>query len=134
MEDTVRQRRLAWCETLNTVCWVSLDVSWFFQAKTAAVTFAVPTVLTCVAAVLLTERKAAPLLVACAIAFWAHFNVFWVLGDLKMLDWGLAAAHVFIALLTVALTSAFAASAFSKDAREVLLARFRRLRLRRREK
>lgn len=134
MDDTARLRRLSWCETLNTVCWVSLDVSWFFQNKTAAAAFAVPTVLTCIAAVLLTERKATPLLVALAIAFWAHFNVFWVLGDLKMLGWGLDAARAFIALLSVALAAALVASAYSKTARDILLARLRRLRIRPREK
>lgn len=129
MDDLVRQRRLALFETLNTVCWVSLDISWFHQANLAAVLFAIPTVLTCLAIIGYTEKQPVALIVAAAVTFWAHFNVFWVLGDLKMLDWGLPVARVFIALLVASLGAASIAASLDKNARAMLLTRFRRVRL-----
>ena len=129
MTDEKHKTKLALFETVNTVCWVSLDVSWFFQVKPACALFAVPTVLTCLLVFRYTEKQATPLLVSGAVAFWACFNVFWVLGDLRMLSWGLPAARLFIALLAICLFSALAAATLNKDARATVLSRFRRLRL-----
>ncbi len=130
--DEVAKRRLALFETLNTGFWVALDVSWFFQLKLACVGWAVPTILTCIVVIRYTEKAAGPLLVSGAVAFWACFNVFWVLGDLKMLAWGLATAKVFIVLLTVCLLGALIAATMNDEARAAVLARLRRLRISRR--
>ena len=132
MNDDITKRRLAFLETLNTVFWVALDVSWFFQLKTACVVFAAPTLLTCVVVLLYTEKAAGPLLVSGAVAFWACFNVSWVLGDLKMLAWGLPAAKVGIVLLVICLLGALIASIMSEKARTAVLLRLRRLRIGRR--
>ncbi len=130
--DEVAKRRLALFETVNTVFWVALDVSWFFQLKLACVIWAIPTILTCIVVFRYTEKAAGPLLVSGAAAFWACFNVFWVLGDLKMLAWGLATAKVFIVLLAVCLLGALVAAAMNDQARAAVLARLRRLRIGRR--
>jgi hypothetical protein len=122
-------QKLALYETLNTVFWVALDIAWFFQFNLACVVAAVPTVLTCVAIFRYTDRTVGPLLVSGAVAFWACFNVFWVLGDLKMLAWGLAAAKMFILLLVVSLLGALIAAAMSSKAKVAVLARLRRLRV-----
>ena len=132
MSDDIIKRRLAIFETINTVFWVALDVSWFFQLKVACAVFAAPTLLTCIVVFLYTEKAAGPLLVSGAVAFWACFNVSWVLGDLKMLAWGLAAAEVFIVLLVICLLGALIASAMSEQARTAVLLRLRRLRIGRR--
>jgi hypothetical protein len=129
MDAETAKRRLAVFETVNTVFWVSLDVSWFFQLKPACAVFAVPTIFTCLAVFRYTDRTATSLFVSGAVAFWACFNVFWVLGDLKMLSWGLPAAKVFIALLAASLLGAIVAAASDKDAREVVLHRLRRFRI-----
>ena len=128
MDHTETARKLAFFETLNTVCWVTLDISWFFHARLPAVVFAVPTILTCLAIIRYTERTAASLLVSGAVAFWAIFNVFWVMGDLEILTWGLEAAKVFIALLVACLIGALVDAAFSTEARATVLARLRRFR------
>lgn len=126
------KRKLALFDTMNTVFWVALDISWFFQLKPACAVLAVPTVLTCVAVLRYTEKALGPLLVSGAVAFWACFNVFWVLGDLKMLAWGLAAAKIFIVLLVACLLGALAAAAMNSKAKDAVLSRLRRLRLGRR--
>jgi len=132
MESDVAKRRLALFDTVNTVFWVALDVSWFFQLKPACAVFAVPTVLSCLAVFRYTEKASGPLLVSGAVAFWACFNVFWVLGDLKMLDWGLSVAKVFIVLLVSCLLGALTAATMSEKAKAAVLSRLRRLRLFRR--
>jgi hypothetical protein len=129
MDHTETARKLAFFETLNTVCWVTLDISWFFEAKLLAAVFAVPTILTCLAILRYTEKTAASLLVSGAVTFWASFNVFWVLGDLEMLLWGLEAAKVFIALLVICLAGALVDAALNTKARATVLARLRRLRI-----
>ncbi len=129
MRSAGRRRSLALFETLNTVCWITLDVSWFFQAKLPAAVFAVPTVLTSLAVIRYTEKTVASLLVSGAVALGASFNVFWVLGDLEMLSWGLQAAKVFIALLVACLIGALADAACSAEARATVLARLRRFRI-----
>ena len=129
MDHTETARKLAFFETLNTVCWVTLDISWFFEAKLLAAVFAVPTILTCLAILRYTEKTAASLLVSGAVTFWASFNVFWVLGDLEMLSWGLEAAKVFIALLVICLAGALVDASLNAKARATVLARLRRLRI-----
>ncbi len=129
MDHAETARRLAFFETLNTVCWVTLDISWFFEARLPAVLFAVPTILTCLAIIFYTERTAAALLVSGAVTFWATFNVFWVLGDMELLAWGFEAAKVFIALLVACLIGALAGAAINAEARATVLSRLRRLRI-----
>ncbi len=107
----------------------SLDISWFFRANVPAAVLTVPTILTCVAIVRYSEKTAASLLVSGAVAFWASFNVFWVLGDLEMLSWGLDAAKIFIALLVACLIGALSAAAYNHEAKEIVLERLRRVRI-----
>jgi hypothetical protein len=134
MENNDRRReRLILFETMNTVCWILLDIAWLMQMRTSAMAMAVPTVLTCIPIFFYSEKTAPNLLVNGAIASWACMNATWIMHDFKVLSWGFAAAKCFAAAEILLLVAAFLGSRPRKDLLFAVMARLRRVRIGRRD-
>lgn len=129
MGTMARSRRaLLLVETAGSIVWFAMDASWMLNLRIAAVVLAVPTVLLNVLVVPFSPRGWPSWLVSGAMASWACMNVVWMTHDMKLTTWGLAGAKGFLALGVLLLAGALFLG--RADATQVLLTRFRRLRLR----
>lgn len=121
--------KLVVIETLSSVCWFIMDASWMFGLPTAAMIFAALTIATNILVFRWAERSSSYLLVTAAMTFWASMNVCWMLNDIKVWSGGLTFAAIFFGLGALSLASAFIAAKRNREAIDVIIARFRRLRV-----
>ncbi len=123
--------RLVLVETASSVCWFFMDSCWMLGLPTLAKVLAVLTIVTSLLIFAYTECSLSNMLVTAAMASWAFMNVLWMLNDLKSLPWGLAGAKIFCLTGAFCLLAAFLAGKNNREALDNILARFRRLRIRR---
>jgi hypothetical protein len=129
-----REKRLLACETAGSIAWFAMDASWMLALPVPAAALAVPTVLLNLLIFRWTVRTWPNLLVTAAMAAWACMNVLWMCADLKLVAGGLPVAKGFCVAGGIFLAAALIGATRWTDALEALLRRFRRLRLRIREK
>lgn len=121
-------------ETVGSVCWFLMDACWMLGLATMAQVMAVPTLLLSLVLFRFTARNLPDMMITATIAFWASMNVCWMLSDLGVwLGTGLVVAKVFFGLGSVCLFVALLSARTSKEAMYALLARFRRLRIQRKD-
>lgn len=125
--------KLVVVETVSSLCWFLMDASWMFTLYTLAKIMAVLTIGTTLWVFRYTERNWSDMLVTASVACWACMNVFWMLNDSRLIDWGLKAGAFFFFAGALFLLGAFFSARSHKEMLENIIARFRRLRLSRRE-
>jgi hypothetical protein len=122
------QRMLFW-ETLGSVLWLLMDACWMLGWAFPAAALIAP----CLAANLMvfryTPRTWAIMAVTASMNCWLAMNVVWMVGDLWAVPVLLSAARVFLAVACALLLFAFSHSRWRPEAREAVLAGFRRLRI-----
>ncbi len=128
-----QKSRLVLVETISSVCWFLMDASWMFGLYTMAQIMAVLTVATSLWIFRYTERTMSDMLVTASVACWACMNVCWMLHDSKAITWGLTVAAGFFFGGAIFLVAAFFFARTHREMLESIIARFRRLRLSRRD-
>jgi hypothetical protein len=116
-------------ETVGSVCWLAMDAGWMLGWRGVATALVVP----CLAAHLLlfrfTHRTIVAMAVTASMNCWLGMNAAWMLGDIWSIANLLALAKILCVAATVLLILAFSKSRWRPDARLLLFAGFRRLRL-----
>jgi hypothetical protein len=116
-------------ETGSTVSWFFMDASWMFELVWPAQFLAVVTIILSLLIFCYTERSKANMLVTAAMVAWAGMNICWMLKDLDCWSQGMWGARAFFVLgLACLLMAAFVARS-SQAAMDILMARFRRMRI-----
>lgn len=126
-----QKSKLVLVEMISSVCWFLMDASWMFGLFSIAYLMAALTISTSVLLFRYTERTVSDMLVTAAMAFWAAMNVCWMVNDSKAIDWGIMAGGCFFGAGALCLVGAFFCGRSSADVIAQIVARFRRLRLRR---
>lgn len=92
-------------EAANTVFWVLLDGAWLHESLRWSIVFTVASLLTCAAIYATIRRDAVGFLSASVITGWVLCNVFWIMGDFKVIASGETIAKVifYATLLLIAL-------------------------------
>jgi len=128
-EQATADSRMMVAETVGSVCWLAMDAAWMLNWRAAATALAVP----CLVAHLLLFRFTQHTLVALAVTAsmncWLAMNAAWMLGDIWVIATLLAVAKLFCGTATALLMVAFSQSRWRPEARLLLFAGFRRLRL-----
>jgi hypothetical protein len=116
-------------ETVGSVCWLAMDAAWMLGWRAAATALVVP----CLVAHLLlfryTHRTLVALTVTASMNCWLAMNAAWMLGDIWAVAGLLAAAKLLCGAATALLIVAFSQSRWRPEARLLLFAGFRRLRV-----
>jgi hypothetical protein len=116
-------------ETVGSVCWLAMDAGWMLGWRAVATVLVVP----CLAAHALlfrfTPRTAVAVAVTASMNCWLGMNAAWMLGDVWAAPSLLVVAKLFCAAATLLLVVAFSRSRWRPEARLLLFAGFRRLRL-----
>ena len=116
-------------ETVGSVCWLAMDAAWMLNWRAAATLLAAPSVLAHLLLFRFTPRTAVALAVTASMFCWVGMNAAWMLGDLWTVPALLGGAKLFCATATALLLFAFSKSRWRPEARALLFAGFRRLRL-----
>lgn len=133
MLSDAEKSKLVVVETISSVCWFLMDASWMFTLYDLAKVMALLTIVTSLWVFRYTERTWSDMLVTASVACWACMNVLWMLNDSKMIDWGLKVAAGFFFGGAICLVAAFFCARNHKDILDQIIARFRRLRISRRD-
>lgn len=127
MNET-REERLGQLETTGSVFWFFMDTAWMLGSPVVALAIAAPTVLTNLAVFRYTERRLVHYAVTAAMNAWLLMNMFWIMAD-ESIAGTLLAARVCAVAGILCLLAAFVSSRWRKEAWQVALRRFRRLRI-----
>ena len=128
-EGAERDSRELVTETVGSICWLAMDAAWMLGWRAAATALIAP----CLAAHLLLFRFAPRTVVGVAVTTsmncWLAMNAVWMLGDIWAVASLLAVAKLLCVSATALLIVAFSQSRWRPEARLLLFAGFRRLRL-----
>lgn len=128
-----QKSKLVLVEMISSVCWFLMDASWMFGLFWLAYLMAALTISTSLLLFRYTERTMSDMLVTAAMAFWAAMNVCWMVNDSKAIDWGIIAGGCFFGAGALCLLGAFFGGRSSSEVIAQIIARFRRLRVSRRD-
>jgi hypothetical protein len=116
-------------ETVGSICWLAMDAAWMLGWRAAATVLIVPCLLGHLLLFRYTPRTLVAITVTASMNCWLAMNAAWMLGDLWAVAYLLAVAKFFCLTATALLALAFSQSRWRPEARQLLFAGFRRLRL-----
>jgi hypothetical protein len=128
VQKTADERTLI-VETVGSVCWLAMDAGWMLGWRAAATALIAPCLLAHLLLFRSTPRTVVAVTVTASMNGWLAMNAAWMLGDIWAVPALLAAAKVLCATATALLVVAFSRSRWRPEARLLLFAGFRRLRL-----
>jgi len=126
--DAADERTLV-VETVGSVCWLAMDAAWMLGWRAAATALIVPCVLAHLLLFRFAPRTIVAMTVTASMNCWLGMNAVWMLGDIWALPCLLAVAKALCGAATTLLIIAFSQSRWRPEARLLLFAGFRRLRL-----
>ena len=121
--------RMMVVETVGSVCWLAMDAAWMLGWRAAATLLVVPCVLAHLVLFRFTPRTVVAIAVTASMFCWVGMNAAWMLGDVWNVTALLTIAKLFCLTATTLLIVAFSKSRWRPEARALLFAGFRRLRL-----
>jgi len=121
--------RMMVVETVGSVCWLAMDAAWMLGWRAAATLLAVPCVLAHLLLFRFTSRTVVAIAVTGSMFCWVGMNAAWMLGDVWNVTALLTIAKLFCLTATALLIVAFSKSRWRPEARALLFAGFRRLRV-----
>lgn len=116
-------------ETVGSVCWLAMDAAWMLNWRAAATLLAASCLLAHLLLFRFAPRSVVALAVTASMFCWVGMNATWMLGDMWTVPPLLAVARIFCAAATALLVFAFSQSRWRPEARALLFAGFRRLRV-----
>ena len=116
-------------ETLGAVCWLAMDAGWMLGWRLFATILVLPCLVAHALLFRCTPRTIVALAVTASMTCWLGMNAAWMLADLWAVPGLLVVAKVVCVVATALLMLAFSKSRWRPEARLLLFAGFRRLRL-----